>query len=153
MSRREEVLVDLLWEVNRSLHDRIKVVLEDLDLPFVSTIILREVDREPGVTVSELSRRCRIAKSHVSKTVESLSQKLYVEKRPDPSDQRVLRVYPTEEARDRMAQVRGRIRRRLADLIEPVQPETKEDLIKGLKALRSALREGREAREARGARR
>lgn len=139
MLLRGEALIDLLHDVDRGLHEHIKVVFSDLQIPFAGMMIIRKVSQEPGITVSELARKCRIVKSHVSKTIDELCHEGFVEKRPDSSDQRLVRVYATQLASDQLAELQARIRRRYAELIEPVPEEKQEALIDGLQVLQAAL--------------
>lgn len=51
-----------------------------------------------GVIVSELARHTEAAKSHVSNVIDQLVERDCVEKRPDPGDQRLQRLYVTRAA-------------------------------------------------------
>lgn len=90
--------IALLWRhVNRRMRELIHRAGKEFDLPPFSFMLLRRIKEEPGVTLSELSRRVGAAKSHTSTTVEQLVRDGYVEKRSDPSDQRVIRLHMTED--------------------------------------------------------
>lgn len=92
--------IALLWRhVNRRMRELIHRVGKETQLPPFSFMLLRRIKEEPGVTLSELSRRVGAAKSHTSTTVEQLVRDGYVEKRSDPSDQRVIRLHMTEAGR------------------------------------------------------
>lgn len=90
--------IAVLWrQVNRRMRELLVRAGKEFDLPPFSFMLLRRIKEEPGVTLSELSRLMGAAKSHTSTTVEQLVRDGYVEKRSDPSDQRVIRLHITDE--------------------------------------------------------
>lgn len=90
-----------LWRhVNRHMRSLFRNTVGTLDLQPFSFLLLRHIDETPGITVSELSRRVGASKSHTSTITEQLVQEGYVEKRTDPADQRLLRLYGTELAKE-----------------------------------------------------
>jgi DNA-binding MarR family transcriptional regulator len=109
-------------------------------------MIVRQVHREPGITVSEVARRCGVAKSHVSKTIEGLSRQGYVEKRPDPCDQRRVQLYLSQAVTDHLAHIEAMVRRLHAALVEAVPEEKREALLDGLRVLKTALEAARAER-------
>lgn len=74
----------------------------------MTLMMMRQIEHEPGVSVSELARRSGTVKSHVSKTVDQLVALGLAEKRPDPQDQRLLRVYSTPAASEFKKQMEAR---------------------------------------------
>jgi len=108
--------------------------------------MLRQLHMEPGLTVSELARRAGTVKSHGSKTIDLLLEQGLVEKRPDPADQRLIRVYVTQRALEIRHEMEARIRDAwgtvIADLpdAELVQVETGLRIL--LEALKKADRSG-----------
>src|SRR5690606_12877926 len=101
----EEIAV-LGQHVNREMRALMLRAGKEYELPPFSFMLLRHIKEEPGVTLSELARRVGAAKSHISTTLEHLVKEGYVEKRSDPSDQRLVRLRVTEAARSVFA--RGR---------------------------------------------
>lgn len=141
MAEPHEILADLLQTVNRGIWDNIRGVVHEHRLPVVSMVVMRQIGHEPGITIGELSRRTGVAKSHISNTVESLAQKGLIEKRPDPADQRLVRVFPTEQAEARHRQIHAEIKSQLSEVLASVPPEKVAALIDGLQALKAALEE------------
>lgn len=139
MTAVDEEWMHLLQEVARGLRDHLQEVCAEFGLPLIIVAVLRQIDHEPGVTVSELARRSGIVKSHVSRTIEDLVQRGYVEKRPDPADQRLQRLHLTPAARDLLGRMRQAMRRRLAPVVEAVPAEAAAGLVRGLQALRAAM--------------
>lgn len=93
--------------------------------------------------MSELARRACVAKSHVSKTVDLLSERGFLKKWPDPEDRRLQRVYLTPAAEEQLARLRARIRGRLAELVAAIPAEQVQEAIAGLRALRDGLHAAR----------
>lgn len=134
-----DILADLLYEFSRAVSRHWKDVFRENGLSPAPLSILRQVYSEPGLTISELGRRTGSAKSHVSRSVENLSKQGYVEKRPDPSDQRVVRIHPTSVVATGLDPLRSEIRRRLAQRFESMPPEMVAELISAVKTLQIAM--------------
>ncbi len=129
-----------LWrQVNRQMHDRFKQVFRDSDLPFGAMIALRHIQQMPGVTVSELARRSGVVKSHVSSMMDQLARRRYVEKRTDPEDQRLVRVYVAQGAVDQMAEMETRMREAWSGALDEVPDDQLEEVARGLRILLTAL--------------
>ena len=144
MAEAAEVLAELLQSVNRDIYENIREVLHAGNLPAISLMVLREVRQAPGITVGEVARHSRMAKSHISKTVESLSRQGLIEKRSDPTDQRLVRVYLTAQAETRFQEVRQKVLQQLSKVMAKVPPEKVAVLIEGLQTLKAALAERKE---------
>ena len=134
------VEVGELWRsVNREIHEHFRQAFRGSDLPFGVLFLLRHVDRQPGVTVSELARQAGIVKSHVSKMMEQLFRQGYVEKRADQADQRLVRVYVTQSGRRSMAEMEACAQDAWSSVMDEVPEARMEDVVRGLRILLSAL--------------
>src|SRR5690606_39702393 len=98
---------------------------------------LRQISAGPGVTLSELARRVGAYKSLITTTVEHLVKEGYVEKRSDPSDQRVVRLHVTEAARSFLASLGDRARGVWAVALEEYDGPS-EEVVRFLQALLEA---------------
>lgn len=144
MTERHEELLELLQSVNRSTFDIIKDILVRHGLPHAAMAIMHHIRLEEGITLSELARRTSIVKSHVSKTVESLVEQGMVEKRPDPADQRLIRLHSTAKSRSQFGPtahqgVHLEVRQRLAGVIANLPDDKLEALTDGLRSLKAIL--------------
>lgn len=129
-----------LWRrVNREIHDRFKEAFRDSDFHVGVLVMLRHIQMMPGVTVSELSRRSGMVKSHVSSMIEQLVRRGYVEKRPDPDDQRLVRVYVTKAAMDKLGELEARAQRAWAGVLDEVPEDELKHVMRGLEVLLAAL--------------
>lgn len=91
--------ISLLWHrVNQEMRSLLSDVFRESAVPPPVFFMLREIVREPGITVSELARRVALVKSYVSRSVDLLVHRGYVRKEPDPLDQRLIRLYATPAA-------------------------------------------------------
>lgn len=136
---RFDALADLLYEFSRSVSRLWKDVFRENDLAPAPLLILRQVHREPGLTVSELARKTETAKSHVSRTIDILNRKRYVEKRSDPQDQRVVRIYPTLVVSTGLDPLRTEIKRRLTERLETLTEGQVAELSRALLILQTVF--------------
>lgn len=141
MSEAHEALDSLLRAVNRELHALIQDVLEQHELPMPAMSVLGQVLKTPGLTISELSRKACMAKSHISLTVQSLVRKGFLEKRADPADQRLARIYPTGMAESKYQETKAAIQLRVARALSAIPDDKVHLLTQGLGALLAALKQ------------
>lgn len=129
-----------LWrQIHKEMHDHFRQAFRGNDIPFAAMMILRHVHMNPGVTVSELARRSGNVKSHISKMIEQLERQGFVEKRQDPSDQRLIRIYPTQTATDLRAAMEERAQALWAEIMEEVPDAQVGEVAHGLRILLAAL--------------
>jgi DNA-binding MarR family transcriptional regulator len=146
MNTEHELLIDLLQGVDRELAEQMKAVFEKHDILPTTMLLASKINRNPGITISELSRVSRIAKSHVSNTIEQLAKRGWVEKKLDPADHRIVQIYLTEEARKYYGIIRSDIREYMEDVVKSLPHERIADLISGLGELKAALEEAKQLR-------
>ncbi|HLO02278.1 MAG TPA: MarR family transcriptional regulator [Symbiobacteriaceae bacterium] len=143
MERQTEQLVDLMQTVHRLMYEHVRCVWEERETPATQMMVMHQIARAEGITVSEASRRLGLAKSHVSKTVDELATAGYVEKRPDPHDGRVLRLYRTPAAVARFDKMQAVLRERISAVVGTLPPAKAAGLIEGLHLLSGALEAAR----------
>ncbi len=131
----------LLRSVNRNVHALVRAVVAEHGLPHASMPVMAQIHRTPGVTVSEMARRTRLAKSHISNTVETLASAGLLEKRGDPDDQRLVRIYPTEKADAHFHAVHAAVRAKLAEVGAALSSEQLDAVISSLQALENAVKD------------
>jgi DNA-binding MarR family transcriptional regulator len=71
--------------------------------------------------------------------VSALESEGLVGKRPDPQDQRLVRLYPTDEGTARAERWRTAYRAMLANTVRTLSDDESEHLLDGLRALQRAL--------------
>lgn len=144
MPEQRDELAQVWRDVNREMHDAFRQGFSGYDHSPVTLILIRVTAHEPGITLSELARRAGIAKSHVSKLVDQLVQQGYFEKRPDPADQRLVRLYLTVRAGEIKRELEGRALSVLSGIVSEMPEHEVEAIVHGLRLLRSALTKSNE---------
>ncbi len=60
-------------------------------------LVLRRLDRHPGANQSELADMLEVERATAGRLIDRLEQNGWVERRADPSDRRINRIYMTEK--------------------------------------------------------
>ena len=101
-----ESLDVLFAQICRLKHTRVQSLLEALGLYEGQPALLHSLWAEEGLTHTELARRLHVRPATVTKMIQRMEKSGFVERRPDPADQRLSRVYLTEAGRSVQAAVR-----------------------------------------------
>lgn len=133
-----EEIVGLFHGINRALGRRVAEQVKVADLPAGTHLVLHVTHDRPGLTVSELSRAVGQAKSRTSVVVDWLSDRGLVEKRSDPDDQRLVRVYPTPRVEEIWKGMHRMMEGMMAELLADLDPAQQVDLVAALRRLRDA---------------
>lgn len=92
------------------------------ELSLVSLTLLAHLTEQRGCRATDLAAHYQLDKSTVSRQVAALEQLGLVERRPDPDDQRVQALHPTQAGDQVLANATARrqevFQRRLADWSE-----------------------------------
>lgn len=91
-----ESLDALFAQICRLKHARIHTLLETLGLYRGQPSVLRALWEQEGLMHTELARRLKVQPATVTKMLQRMEKAGFLERRPDPDDQRVSRVYLTE---------------------------------------------------------
>jgi DNA-binding MarR family transcriptional regulator len=102
-----ESLDQLLAQICRLKHARVQALLETLGLYEGQPAMLRSLWAQEGLTHTELARRLRVQPATITKMIQRMQKAGFVERRPDPEDERVSRVYLTEAGHAVQTEVRG----------------------------------------------
>jgi DNA-binding MarR family transcriptional regulator len=132
--------IGLLWHrLNRGMGEHFRQAFRGYDMHPGMLMFLRQIAKAPGITVSELARQTGMVKSHVSKTMDQLVEKGYIEKRPDADDHRLMRVYLTQSSTEMMAELEGKVQAVWNKIVCEVPEQQVEAVLEGLQILLSAL--------------
>ena len=96
--------------------------VRELGLTRAQWLALTRVNRRPGVSQSELADMMEIEKAPAGRIVDRLQQKGWIERRAEPSDRRVNRIYLTAQGA------------RVHAAIAPLADATVSDALSGLSA-------------------
>jgi len=100
-----EPLDHLLAQVCRLHHSRARTLLHGLGLYRGQAPALHALWEQEGLMHSELAAQMHVTPATITKMIQRMEKAGFVERRPDPQDQRVSRVYLTDAGRAIRAQV------------------------------------------------
>lgn len=147
MINEQEQLTYILHKVNHEFNSWMNKIFDEFNISQVAVSIIRFVKYNPGVTISEISRKLEIAKSHVSNMIVSFDKENMMEKKPDPSDQRILKIYLTEAGEEFLEEIKLAMRNRVQEVVEELPENQMNLLIGGLQELGLALKKVKEKEE------
>jgi DNA-binding MarR family transcriptional regulator len=133
-------VVELLEDVRRLFKEHVTRMGASPGLPLTTIAILREIGREPGLSVSALGRRTGLSKGYVSSVVDQMCADDLLEKKADTEDQRCVRIDLTGGGEELLARLDQRYRGFWAELLEDVAEADAAVIVEGLESLRVSLR-------------
>jgi len=133
----------LLAHVCKAHHVRVRTLLHDIGLYRGQQFVLCALWHQEGMTHSELADRLRVHPATVSNALKRMERAGFLERRPDPEDQRVSRVYLTEAGR----QIRGAVERVWAELEEQTFQGFSDDELETLQGLLERVYENLEGED------
>ena len=105
-SPKSESIDFLLAQICRLHHARAHTLLETLGLYHGQPPMLRALWKQEGLTHSELAARLHVQPATMTKMVQRMEKAGFIERKSDPNDQRVSRVYLTDAGRAVKAEVK-----------------------------------------------
>lgn len=92
--------------IRRALRKQLEAEVARGELTVPQAATMRVVVHDPGISLKDLSRQVSLAHSTVSGIIDRLQKRGLIERRPDPVDGRISRIYPAapvvEFVRDRL---------------------------------------------------
>ena len=101
----DETIGHVLAQVCRLHHSRARTLLHGLGLYRGQPPVLHALWEKEGLTHSDLATRMHVTPATITKMIQRMEKAGFVERRPDPEDQRVSRVYLTDAGREIQAEV------------------------------------------------
>jgi len=120
----------MLGEVRRRLAD-------DCTMPRFD--LLANLEREDGQTLAALSRRMLVTAGNLTGLVGRAERDGVVERRPDPSDRRLSRVYLTSKGRDLVQSLLPAHAQHVSELLSALDAGERRELRRLLGKLRESL--------------
>jgi DNA-binding MarR family transcriptional regulator len=121
----------MLAKLRRELEDKITLARFDL---------LASLNREDGQTLAGLSRALLVTAGNITGLVDRAERDGVVERRPEPSDRRVSRVWLTSKGRTLIREMLPMHGAQVHELIGELDARDREDLRRLLGGLRDHLR-------------
>lgn len=85
--------------LSRLHHMAFRALLQEEGLPPAQAGAMRVVIREPGMSQRELADKLHIQRATATVMLQKMEKAGYIDRRPDQVDQRISRIYPTEQAK------------------------------------------------------
>jgi len=106
--------------------------------------ILVEIGRKPGISVKELAEILRIDKSGVSRSVEELVQKGFVERKPSNEDRRFVTLKLLPKGQERFEKIENDMYVKFKEVLEQIPEEKREQVMEALKLYNEACTKAEE---------
>lgn len=94
--------------------------------------ILVEIGRKPDISVKELAGILRLDKSGISRMVEELVQKEFVERKPSKEDRRYVVLNLTVKGSERFNQIENNMNIKFKSILDRIPEEKKNQVIEAL---------------------
>lgn len=131
-----------LSSIRRALRKPLDAEVQRGDLTVPQVAVMRVMVRQPGISLKELSREVSLAHSTTSGIVDRLQKRGMLERRPDPTDARIARIYPTKVVNQFVQQkIPVLTRGPLIAALARIQPAERDRIEQALHRLRAILEE------------
>lgn len=100
--------------------------------------LIVEIGRKPGISVKELAEILRIDKSGVSRFVEDLVQKEYVERKPSAEDRRFVTLYLLPKGQERFEKIEHDMYYKFKKVLEKIPENKREQVVESLRLYNEA---------------
>jgi DNA-binding MarR family transcriptional regulator len=127
----------LLVSVCRLHHTRADQSMDKIGLYRGQARLLMTLSEQDGLSHSEIAERLEISASAVTKVIQRMEEAHYVQRRDDPADERVSRVYLQAQGHALIAEIRrtfGRLDRTMFDGMPEPDLERFRDLLTRMQA-------------------
>jgi DNA-binding MarR family transcriptional regulator len=103
-------------------------LMDQIGLYRGQAILLVILAKQEGLTHSEIAEKLRISPSAATKVIKRLEKLNYLQRQPDPVDERLSRVYLKDEARAVIDQIHAAFRKIDRVMVAGISPEEQEQL-------------------------
>jgi DNA-binding MarR family transcriptional regulator len=132
-------LRDLVAQIQRCCQKRQMLETDLFGLPQAELSLLMQYGDQRYLTPKVLSSSLEVSKSRVSKLLESLKEKGYIQQVADPGDKRVKLLCLTETGRVKAAEIDGFIQELFSKVITELDPAQRSTVLASLELLWSAM--------------
>ncbi len=130
-------LTDVITRLRRSLRSSVRAELPWEALPMAQVELLQRLADEPGLGVSELAERQRLARNTVSNLVQQMVVAGLLERRGRDDDRRAVTLTLTERGHEQLALWRRANEDRVHDALEGLASGDRSAIAAALPALRA----------------
>ena len=101
--------------------------------------VLVEIGRNKNVSVKKLAEIMKIDKSGISRTVEELVQKGFVERKPSEEDRRYVVLNLTEKGAERFNKIENDMNQKFKEILDRIPKDKRNQVIEALQLYNAAL--------------
>ncbi len=109
------------------------------DCTYAQCHVIWETAQEKKISVNELATRLNITKSAVSRTVDDLVNKGYLDRNPNPDDRRYVDIELTKKGQKVFLEIELNSRRYFEAVLEIIPENKRETTLEGIQIFSSAL--------------
>ena len=109
------------------------------EVTFAQCLVLLEIDESEKPTMSELAASLRLDNSTLSRSIEGLAKKGMVERKPDPSDRRRVRIALTAEGENVCGSIHRDNDACVLSLFERIPPSERQSVVDNFEILVQAF--------------
>ncbi|WP_137131494.1 MarR family transcriptional regulator [Rhizobium sp. FY34] len=128
-------LAPVLTQAARSLRTVLSRNLADAGLYAGQDGVILQLAQEPGQTPGQLAQRLGVKAPTMTRTVGRMEAQGFLERRPDASDARLIKIYLSENGRQSVERINGAITESSEQAIRDFSDKEVRTLVKLLKAL------------------
>lgn len=107
-------------------------IFDEVELHPSQGVCLKTISLRQGLSQRELADELRIERATATVMLQKLEKAGFIERRPDPRDQRVSRIYITEKGQQASSHTDDACNAFMASCLEGLDPDTAAVLISGL---------------------
>lgn len=134
-----EQLVVLVHQFGRQHFTRAHALFEEIGIYRGQPPILHKLWENEGLKQQDLVKMLHLAPATVTKILQRMEQSGLIDRRADPDDQRVTRVFLTEAGREIQNSIQERERQMSVEMVEGFSPEEITQLYNFLTRMRDNL--------------
>ena len=131
----------LMSNISRLHATRADQSLEAIGLFRGQAILLMLLSHQDGLTHSEIAEKLEISPAAATKVIKRMEALHYLQRRPDPADERISRVFLEEESWTVIRQIKNAFQQIDQILLTDLSPDEKDMLIKLLNKVYANLLE------------
>ncbi|WP_028971912.1 MarR family winged helix-turn-helix transcriptional regulator [Sporomusa ovata] len=109
------------------------------DCTYAQCHVIWETAQEKKISVNELATRLNITKSAVSRTVDDLVNKGYLDRKPNPDDRRYVDIELTKKGQKVFLEIELNSRRYFEAVLEIIPENKRDTALEGIQIFSSAL--------------
>jgi DNA-binding MarR family transcriptional regulator len=139
LEHQTEKLRDLITEMVRCCEDRNLLETKRFSLPYTELKCLLLFKGEKYLTVKGMALKLNVAKSRVTKLIDSLARKGLVSRIDDPKDARIRLISLSPKGKSLADEIEGFQEHLYLEILLHLQAQERQDVLSHLGTLRSAM--------------